>query len=184
MQLLRFVQRNHDFCVSWYDFQGDHGPGNADHDDGMVRRYAEVEVKRESDVASHLVLDKETGWLYIVDTGNKRILKMNTKSGVKNRDLSLINEQLAEHSEYTGVEWKVFKSSGLQKPAGIEISNDVLYVSDNETGEIIAYDLKSSDELARFDTGKKGIMGIKADKDGKLWFVSSKTNQVYRVDPK
>jgi len=179
-----WVFDGHNGHICWYDFQGDHGPGNADHDDGMVRRYAEVEVKRESDVASHLVLDKETGWLYIVDTGNKRILKMNTKSGVKNRDLSLINEQLAEHSEYTGVEWKVFKSSGLQKPAGIEISNDVLYVSDNETGEIIAYDLKSSDELARFDTGKKGIMGIKADKDGKLWFVSSKTNQVYRVDPK
>ncbi len=179
-----WVYDGHYGHVVWYDFQADHGPGAADHSDGLVRRYVEVELKRESGVASHLVLDKESGWLYIVDTGNKRILKMDTKTGAKSRDLSLINEELEEHSEYTGVTWKVFASTGLEKPAGIEISDGVLYVSDYETGEIIAYDLNTSYELARFDTGKKGIMGIKADKDGKLWFVSSKTNQVYRIDPK
>jgi outer membrane protein assembly factor BamB len=176
-----FDGQNEHIC--WYDFNSDHGPGNSDHDDGIVHRYSEVKVKRLDGVSSHLALDKSTGWLYIVDSGNARILKMNTKTGSKLKDLALFNEVLAEHWEMTGAEWKVFTSSNLKKPAGIEISNGVLYVSDFETGEIIAYGLESGFELARFNTGKEGIMGIKADASGKLWFVSSKTNQVYRVDP-
>ncbi len=168
----------------WYDFGQDHGPGNSNHDDGVVHRFTEVKLKREPDVASHLVLDKESGWLYIVDSGNKQILKMNTNTGTKKRDLNLINEQLAEHWEMEGAEWSVFASTNLQAPAGIEISEGVLYVSDNETGEIIAYDLETGLELDRIDTGKKGIMGIKADTEGKLWFVCTTSNEVFRIDPK
>ncbi|MBK7342995.1 MAG: hypothetical protein IPJ06_07800 [Saprospiraceae bacterium] len=33
-----------------YDFQEDHGPGNDDHDDGIVRRYLEITVNRDGDV--------------------------------------------------------------------------------------------------------------------------------------
>jgi hypothetical protein len=179
-----WVFDGHNGHICRYDFQADHGPGNSDHDDGIVHRYREMSVKRLDGVSSHLVLDKTSGWLYIVDSGNGRILKMNTNTGSKLKDLSLINEKLAQHWEMSGVDWKVFKSDGLKKPAGIELIDDILYVSDNETGEIIAYDLEFGTELARFDTGKKGIMGIKADATGKLWFVSSITNQVYRIDPK
>lgn len=167
-----------------YDFADDHGPGNDYHGDGRVHRFTDVQVKRRDDVASHLVLDKETGWLYIVDTGNERILKMNTNTGTKERDLNLINEQLAEHQEFKGVEWKVFANTNLSSPAGIELSNGVLYVSDNETGEIIAYDAERGWELDRFETGKKGIMGIKADSQGKLWFVCTTTSEVFRIEPR
>ena len=170
--------------IFMYDFQADHGPGNSDHDDGIVHRYREIKVKRLDGVASHLVLDHTTGWLYIVDSGNARNLKMDTKTGSKSTDLALINEKLQEHWDMTGADWKIFSDKNLKKPAGIELSNNVLYVSDFETGEIIAYNVESGIELARFDTGKKGIMGLKADTDGKLWFVSSITNQVYRIDPK
>ena len=167
----------------WYDFNVDHGPGNSDHDDGQVRRYREIELTRKPGVASHMVLDKETGWLYIVDSGKQRILKVNTNTGTKKRDLGLINEVLAEHSEYEGMEWKIFANSNLVSPAGIEISEGVLYVSDHDNGQIIAYGVDTGYELGRLETGKKGIMGIKADKDGKLWFVSSMTHEVYRIDP-
>jgi outer membrane protein assembly factor BamB len=176
-----FDGQNGHICL--YDFNADHGPGNSDHDDGSIHRYREVKVKRVNDVSSHLVLDKVSGWLYIVDSGNARILKMNTKTGTKLKDLTLTNEMLAQHWEISGVEWEIFSDVNLKKPAGIEISNGILYVSDNETGEIIAYNLESSEELARFNTGKLGIMGIKADAAGKLWFVCTKTNQVYRIDP-
>jgi len=170
--------------ICWYDFQADHGPGASDHSDGLVHRYSEVPLKRLNNVASHLVLDKTSGWLYTVDSGNGRILEMNKNTVSNLRDLALFNEVLEEHWEMTGVDWKIFAETDLDKPAGIELSNNVLYVSDYETGEIIAYELTYGTELARFDTGKKGIMGIKADEDGKLWFVSSLTNQVYRIDPK
>ncbi len=170
--------------IVWYDFQTDHGPGNSDHDDARIHRYKDIPLKRIPGVASHLVLDKETGWLYIIDSGNKRVLKMNTETGTKKGNLALTNEQLAEHWEMEGFDWKVFTNSNLSSPAGIEISEGVLYVSDNETGEIIAYGLETGFELDRFDTGKKGIMGIKADAEGNLWFVSSKTHEVFRIEPK
>ncbi|MBO6515107.1 MAG: hypothetical protein JJ975_00970 [Bacteroidia bacterium] len=169
--------------ICWYDFQVDHGPGNSDHSDARIHRYREIPIKREPGVGSHMVVDEETGWLYIVDSGNKRVLKMNTNSGTKKRDLALTNEQLAQHWEIGGVEWKVFTNTGLKKPSGIELSNGVLYVSDNETGEIIAYNAEKGWELGRIETGYPGIMGIKADTEGKLWFVSSKTHEVFRIDP-
>lgn len=179
-----WVYDGHNGHICWYDFQQDHGPGNSDHDDGLVRRYAEVPLKRLDGVASHLVLDRTSGWLYIVDSGNQRILKMNTKTGSKLKDLALFNEVLEQHWEMSGVDWKIFADKDLQKPAGIELSNNVLYVSDYETGDIIAYELTYGTELARFATGKKGIMGLKADTQGRLWFVSSLTNEVFRIDPK
>ncbi|MFT5725311.1 MAG: outer membrane protein assembly factor BamB [Bacteroidia bacterium] len=170
--------------LCWYDFAVDHGPGNSDHDDGKIHRYREIILTREPDVASHMVLDKVTGWLYIVDSGTKRILKVNTKTGTKKGNLNLTNEQLLEHWDMVGMDYKVFASSNLQKPSGIELSNGVIYVSDNETGEIIAYNLETGLELGRLDTGKKGIMGIKADKNGLLWFVCASTNEVIKINPK
>jgi hypothetical protein len=178
-----WVFDGHNRHICWYDFQADHGPGNDDHSDALIHRYTDVKVKREPGVGSHMVMDRKTGWLYIVDSGNKRVLKMDTKSGSKARDLPLINEPLAQHWEITGVDWKIFTHTNLEKPAGIDLYDDVLYVSDFETGEIIAYDINNGWELGRIATGFPGIMGIKIGPEGKLWFVSSKTNEVYRIEP-
>jgi outer membrane protein assembly factor BamB len=71
----------------------------------------------------------------------------------------------------------------LNKPSGIALAEGVLYVSDYETGEIIAYSVENGWELARINTGFDGIMGLEVDIDGKLWFVSSKTSEIYRVEP-
>lgn len=178
-----WVFDGHNKHICWYDFQADHGPGNSDHSDARIHRYREIEVKREPGVASHLVVDKKTGWLYIVDSGNKRVLKMNTNSGAKVGDLPIVNEPLAHHWDMGGVEWKVFTGNGLTKPAGIDLSDGVLYVSDFETGEIVAYDVDNGWELGRLKTGYPGIMGIKIGPEGKIWFVSSKTHEVVRIDP-
>lgn len=165
----------------WYDFVKDHGPGNSNHDDGKVHRYKNLKVKREPGVPSHLVKDQNSNWLYIVDAGNKRILRMDTKSGVEKGDLQLINEILAEHKEYE-ITYEVFAEENLTKPCGIELIGSTLFVSDNETGEIIAYDTESGKELDRLETGHKGIMGIVAGPNGKLWFANEDTNEIIRID--
>jgi outer membrane protein assembly factor BamB len=167
-----------------YDFNQDHGPGNSDHDDGTIHRYTELTVTREPGVPSHMVLDKNTKWLYIADPANSRILMMNTKTGTKKSDIPLVNEVLAQHWEMEGLEWKVFTNINLKKPAGIEISQGLLYVSDYETGEIVAYNLSTQEEMGRISTGKSRVMGIKANTDGKLWFVANGSNEIYRIDPK
>lgn len=169
--------------IVWYDFASDHGPGNADHDDGKIHRYTEIKVTREPGVPSHMVKYAANNWLYIADPANGRILRMNTKSGKKKGDLAFINgEVLAEHWEMEGLEWNVFKS-GLKKPAGMEIVGDILYVSDYETGEIIAYNLTTELELGRFQTGKSKLMGLKADKNGHLWFVANGSDEIYKIEP-
>jgi hypothetical protein len=109
---------------------------------------------------------------------------MNTSSGSIAKAIPLINEELASHQEMKGLEWGVFADTGLDKPCGIEVVGDILYVSDNATGEIIAYHKETKIELARVTASTKGITGLKADKNGALYFVNAETNEVVRIDPK
>lgn len=166
-----------------YDFVDDHGPGNDYHGDALVHRYGDVEVKWNPDAPSHMILDKTSGWLYIADNGNKRIIRMDINSGVKKSDLPLINEPLEEHWEMGDTKWEVFAETGLSAPAGIELVDNRLFVSDFDTGEIIAYDTESKSELARISTGSAGIMGLKVGPDGKLWFVNQADDELVRILP-
>lgn len=168
-----------------YDFNSDHGPGYDNHSDGKIHRYKEVSVTKNPSVPSHLVLDKDKKWLYIVDGGSKRILRMDITTGVKLGELAKTNENLAEHWEMKDVVWEVLLqgSFGLKQPCGVDIKDDRLFISDFETGEIICIDIKSKAEIGRINTGKPGIMGIKIGPDGKLWYVNALLNQLVRVDP-
>lgn len=168
-----------------YDFNSDHGPGHDDHADGKVHRYTDVAVTKNPSVPSHLVLDKDKKWLYIVDGGSKRILRMDITTGEKFSDLPKINEALAEHWEMTDVVWEVVlpSSFGLKQPCGIEVKDSRLFISDYETGEIMCIDINTKAEIGRINTGKQGIMGIKIGPDGKLWYVNALKNQLIRVDP-
>ena len=65
-----------------YDFATPHEIGGHDHSDGKVWRYDEVSVSRQEGVPSHMILDDNTGFLYIADTGNQRILKTGRQSMV------------------------------------------------------------------------------------------------------
>lgn len=169
-----------------YNFNNDHGAGNDDHSDGTIHRYTEISVKRNPAVPSHLVLDKDKKWLYIVDGGNKRILRMDITTGTKLKDLPLKNEQLSQYWEINGVKYEeiIPASFGLKQPCGIEINGNRLFISDFETGEIICFDIESRKELARFNTGKVGIMGIKIDADNKLWYVNAVANEVVKLEPR
>ncbi|MDZ4667022.1 MAG: hypothetical protein SGJ00_03975 [bacterium] len=168
-----------------YDFAADHGPGQHYHGDGKVHRYAEVKVKREPNVPSHMVLDAAKEWLYIVDGGNKRILRMNIKTGSKSRDLPLVNEELAEYWEMLSVTWEEFipSSFGLNKPCGIAINDNRLFVSDYETGEVICINIPTKTEMARINTGAKGIMGIALSKDNTIFYANALTNQILKINP-
>lgn len=163
-----------------YDFAADHGPGNDYHGDARLRRYSEVTVMRDPTVPSHLILDKDSKWLYIVDGGNKRILRMDITTGTVAGNLPPVGEALAEYVRMTGVTWEVFTDLNLQKPSGIDIMGNRLFVSDYQTGEIICYDVKTKEELARINTGKAGITGIKIYK-GNIWYVNALENTCYVV---
>ena len=166
-----------------YDFVKDHGPGADFHADAKLRRYNEVKVNRDPNLPSHLILDKDKKWLYIVDGGNKRILRMDITTGTVAANLPPVNEVLAEYSRMEGVTWEVFYDQNMQRPCGIEIKDNRLFVSDYQTGELICIDVNTKKELARVNTGKPGTLGLKIY-NGKLWYVNALENTLMRVDPK
>ena len=168
-----------------YDYVNDHGPGNSDHSDGIIRRFSGLNLLAESThhVSSHLILDKENGMLYIVDTGHDRIVRMDIHSGTFLSNLTPY-EPTAEYSNWGSTINNVFADSGLTTPSGIDLIGNRLIVSDYSTGDIIIYDRSASIglELGRISTGTPGIMGVKIGPDGKIWYVNATTNQVIRID--
>ncbi|MCR9288893.1 MAG: T9SS type A sorting domain-containing protein [Bacteroidetes bacterium] len=166
-----------------YDFVEDHGPGNDDHSDGIVRRYSEIDIQRDGDIPSHMVIDKSSGWLYIVDNGNDRVLRLDINSGQMMSNLPLINEPLAEHSRYGNVTWEVIIQDGLVQPCGIEVIEDRLLVGDYATGEIIIYDIENNfEELGRL-ASEPGITGIKVGPTGHIWHTNRIQNTLTMLEP-
>lgn len=168
-----------------YDFQAPHAYGGDNHADGRVWRFGELDVDRDVGISSHLVMDDENRMLYIVDSGNQRILRLNADSGQYWYGLNPYGEQLNQYWMMDGAEWDVIINSGLERPSGIDIYEDRLIVSDFATGDIIFYDLSAIPvtELGRLSTGNEdGIMGIKISPDLKVWYVNYATNQLVRLD--
>jgi hypothetical protein len=168
-----------------YDFEEDHGPGQSDHSDGIIRRYVDAEFYAESthDVVSHLVLDKTTNWLYYVSTADKKVKRLNISTGSFGYNLPPY-EQVSEYSAYQNATVEDLITAGLTQPAGIELFNNRLLVSDFSTGDINFYDISGTNAefLGKVVTGNAGIMGIKIGPDGKIWYVNKTLSQVIRLD--
>jgi hypothetical protein len=115
------------------DFREDHTPGQDYHGDALIRRYDAFTVTRDPNnhIVSHCTMDKATGWLYVVDHGGQRVLRMNTRTGTNAGAASYGPwESYVEYSRYINYEWEVIVDSGLEAPAGIDIIGDHLLVSD------------------------------------------------------
>ncbi len=169
-----------------YNFQTPHEIGADDHSDGILKRYTEVQVKRTVGKPSHMIIDHKTNWLYIVDNGNKRVLRLDITSGVPSTNISNPYEPLEEYYRVKTVKWEVFIDSGLVMPVGIDVMDGRLVVTDDNNGDIIFYDLtknKKNAEIGRVKTGKSGIAGITIAPDSTLWYVNTTRNEVVHLVP-
>ena len=174
----------------YYDFQEDHDTGMDDHSDALVRRYSDVQLTHSLGTPGHMILDKETGILYIADAGANRVVWVNTDDTTFTTT-DIMNsptrtEPLEEYSRINGIEWGVL-DSGLNRPSGIAIEGDQLFVSLNGNGEIVAYDLsvngKSAVEAGSIQTTASSIMGVEIGPDGHLYYVDNAQDEVVRIDP-
>lgn len=174
--------------LTYYDFGIGHPPGGHDHSDASVIHYPEVELKRDPTgyLVGHMEMDAERKWLYVVDTDRQRVLKVNTKSGTNQRGSSIAQmhgEPLQFYGEKKGVEWKVLAKDNLQKPCGLAINENRLFISDNETNEIICFDTESGNELGRIEVQADELMGICIGPEGHLWYVDYGSSEVFKVIP-
>lgn len=167
-----------------YDFKAPHIVGGDDHADGEIFRYSDVTVKRQSGIPSHMALDKENNWLYIVDGGNKRIIRMKTNDATDSGPLTAPNEPLAKYRNMTGATVQELVSSGLNSPCGIDYKDGRIVVSDNATGDIIIYDVTQTPavEVGKISTGSIGVMGVRIDYDNHIWYVNRNERKLVRID--
>lgn len=167
-----------------YDFVLDHGPGNDDHSDGQIFRYAEGEVAGVDGVVSHLSYDPASKLLYVADTGNKRVVVLDTTTG--ERGASFGGDEPVDRSKMISfVLDELIPPGTLEAPSGIELHEGVLFVTDNATSKIHAFDTEGT-PLRSLDTGLPAgsLAGITFNPtDNKLYFVDYLTSRVYRVDP-
>ena len=176
--------------VAKYNFQEphpDHEHGGEDHSDGVVYRYDEIDIARVNGLSSHMVLDNENDHLYICDTGNQRIIKMNTNTGTINYSLTPYGENIEGYYSMIGAQYETIIDSGLVLPTGIDIFENYLLVSDYSNGDIVFYDLEQlgiNQELKRLKTDRENdLMSIKVGPDGTIWYVGTNTNELVQIVP-
>lgn len=172
--------------VMSYDFQEDHGPGNSDHSDGIIYKYPidGYDEHPTQEVPDHLVMDHATGWLYVCNSQQNRVIRINKATGTPGENVPM-NEMVEVYRYMDDFEWEVCISSGLNEPTGIDIIEDRLIVSNYATGDINLYDISGNQPvfLGVIPTNEAGIMGIKVGPDGNIWYVNSITDKVMRVTP-
>jgi len=174
--------------ITRYDFQGDHGRGGSDHTDGVVRRYVQGEVERLADVPSHMVFDPDTALLYIADTGNNRIAVLDTETGTTGASISPNYDSDTQNMVNGADLWTLIDGADvdMSAPSGIALHQGMLFVSDNGTSRILAFDLEDAELIDWVDTGlaSGSIMGIDFDTDGSLWVVDAVDDKIYRITEK
>lgn len=170
--------------VMSYDFQDDHGPGNSDHSDGIIYKYPIPGYNEDSnhEVPDHLVFDHNTGWLYVCNSQQNRVIRINTLSGTPGADVTP-NEPTEIYKYMEDFEWEEIITTGLDAPTGIDIVENRLIVSNYNNGDINLYDISSDTPvlIGVIPTLSPGIMGVKVGPDGLIWFVNSITDKVMRI---
>lgn len=167
-----------------YDFMRDHGIGQDDHADGAVALYAKGQLRRVEGVPMHAVFD--AGFVYVADSGNGRIVKLDTRSGRPGGALSP-PEPLRGAVEMVGATLtEVVPARGalLDTPAGLALQNGQLWVSDHATGRISVFDLTGK-RLRYYDTRLRNALGgLAFGPDGRLYVTDLASSRVLRLEPR
>lgn len=172
--------------IDRYNFAAPHEPGADDHSDGEIYRYVEGQVKGVDGLPSHLAFDPSDGYVYIADTGNHRVVRLDTTAGTLGAPLARRNEPLVKNGVMTGAVLEEVVAPGvLDSPVGIEVHRGLVFVSDAATSRFHAFD-KSGREVRRLDTGlpPRSLAGFAFGPDEKIWFVNRTAGKVVQIIPR
>jgi hypothetical protein len=167
-----------------YNFNQPHEPGGEDHSDGEIQRWVEGEVARAPGIPSHMAYDATRAQVYVADTGHGRVVALDAKSGTLGPEIAVL-EPMASHRAVTGGILKEIVPPGvLEAPSGLELKNDVLFVTDNAKSRIYAFNPEGV-VIRTLDTGlPAGSLGGIAIGQGNRAYISNLlTGEVLRIDP-
>lgn len=180
-----FVFNGLNGCIDRYFFNEPHVHGGHDHSDGLTYRYGSG-LRRVANVPGHLALDTASGVLYIADTGNGRIAKLDTRA----YDLATATQIVGVHNETPLLRLpnarldSVTAAGVLTRPAGLIVSaSGKLIVSDNGTGKISVFSKDGALEgSADTGLGAGALSGLVETRDGKLWVLDMAGGRVLEVN--
>jgi hypothetical protein len=172
-------------AIDRYDFRTPHAIGGEDHADGELRRYVEGQILRVPEVPSHLALDRARGELYVADSGHGRIARLAIDSGVLGSEFAVL-EGMALHRNVDGALLEDVVAPGvLTRPSGIVFVDDILIVTDNETGKLWWFE-RDGTPLGSLDSGLPAgsLAGVAVGPDHKLYLSDMKSARAFRVEPR
>jgi hypothetical protein len=159
------------------------GLGGENHLDGEVWRYADEEVEGAEGVPSHMVHNPDDGYLYICDTGNSRIARLDATPREGEWALGRMGEMDFYAVEDVTTE-DVVADGELTAPSGIALHDGLLYVTDHADGRILAF--RTNGEMVNWlDTGLGGntLTGIAVSLEGVVYFLDSAGDRLYQIVP-
>lgn len=166
-----------------YDFHEPHVIGGEDHSDGEMERYVEGELLRVAELPSHLALDKSSRLLYVVDSGHRRVVRLDIDSGTENGDVPTY-DPIVKHARMDGAALEEFVPPGtLERPSGIALGGGIAFVSDNATNRIYAFD--GAGKLLRaanVELPEQSLGGITLGPDQRLYLADLKSGAGYRLN--
>ena len=190
-----------------YDFERDHGGCNgylcADHGEAEVRRYEDVVLTRVDGVPSHLFMDATSRDLFVVDTGGKRLLRIAADSGRSDR--TAIQEFPIYSSSHIHFNYKIWKCTTFETivdtttegmfeedvmnfmPSGVVVDQDIIYLSNFATGNILAIDKYRSVLVKTIKTHRPfALSGIelRSGDSEYLFVVDQKKGELLRISKK
>lgn len=185
VKLVYWVFNSYDKSIDKYDFGKEHEPGGDDHSAGSIYRYVAGQVKGKDGVSSHVAFDSTDNFLYIADTGNQRIARLDTTKGTKGGPLPRQMEPLKDDAVMKDAALEEVVPGGvLDSPSGIEVHGDLIYVSDAATSTFHVFDKKGTEvrSLAT-DLPAGALSGFVFGPDNKIYFTDKNTSRVVRIDP-
>ena len=169
-----------------YAFNRDHGPGGADHSDGVVARYVEGQVSRVPLVSAGMQYDFRSELLYVADPGNGRIATLNTASGTRGGFVGPNYDGTDQYEVNDAVLTTLIDGEDfdLRTPSGLYIHDGHIYVSDNDTSIVHAFDMQGNQvDWLQLDVPGGSLQGLVVDRSGNLYVIDSPGSRIIRVMP-
>jgi hypothetical protein len=164
------------------DFHAPHQIGGDNHSDGEVHRYLTGQLARVPEVPSHLAYDPQRHVVYVADTGHGRVLAVDPGTATPGGSIE-VYEVLQSSGAMEGAGVKELVAPGLlQRPSGIALGDERLYVTDNATSLLYVFD-RSGKPLHVLDTAlpSGSLAGVTLGPDQKLYITDLLGGTVQRL---